>query len=277
MKLKASLLTVALTGLSSSIQAEDIQDRWSIEQKNRWSAFVSVDYSRNRYKSHTSLSARNLSGSAVVRYALDKDSRIQAIVSGYHTYDNAVNRGDYYNDFWLSYSRNNLWRPLDNVVMSGEARIALPVSKASKRRDLRTSIRGSLRFVVDLSDTVEGLYLSDYLRVKKNFHQFKTAGEQPLTQYQISNIVALDYYFAEKFSFSANIMVRKNWNYAGRGYSPSIIHSEQFGYQINNHIDVAAGITNSASYYNPEQGSNPLDDLSDFDKSTLYVTLNYIF
>lgn len=283
MKLKyLPLLSVAIASMST--HAEDIQDRWIEKEKSRWSSVVSVDYSWTDYDreflvSDRALTNRTLSGYGIVRYSLDKDTRLQAVLSGYHAYDNGPLglRGDLINDMWLSYSRNNLWKPTDNFKMSGEARIAVPLSKSSERNDLQTAIRLGLRFSLDLSDTIEGLYISDYIRVRKNFHEYKTAGEQWLQEYQITNILAADYYFAGNWSLSANVMYRQGWDYDSRQPAATVLHSEQIGYQISDQMDVALGLTNSASYYTPERGPNPLDALSDFDKSTFYFAINYLF
>ena len=279
-----SLATILSAAAVFSAQAEDIQDRWVVKEKSKWSSIVSIDYSATDYDRNTNLSDRalqnrTLSGYGVLRYSLDKDTRLQAIVSGYHSYDNGPIglRGDLINDMWLSYSRNNLWKPTSNITMSGEARFAIPLSKHSKRNDLDTAIRLGLRFSLDLSDSIDGLYLNDYIRARQNFHQYTTAGGIGQTQYSVSNIVALDYYFASKWSFSTNVLYRESWDYSSNSKDPIIVHSEQIGYQVSNNMDVALGITNSASYYSPERGPNPLDDLTDVDKSTFYFAINYLF
>lgn len=283
MKLKY-LPFVGAVIFTSPTFAEDIQDRWTKKEKSKWSSILSVDYSWTKYDeksllSDRALTNRTLSGYGIIRYSIDSDTRVQAIISGYHAYDNGPLglRGDLINDMWLSYSKNNLWTPTKNFKMSGEARIAIPLSKRSEREDLKTAVRIGLRFSLDLSDYVEGLYISDYIRARKNFHKYKTAGEQRLIEHQLSNIFAIDYYFADKWSVSTNILYRQGWNYHNGQPAASILHSGQIGYQIKKDMDIALGLTNSATYYSPEQGPDPLDSLTDIDKSTFYFTINYLF
>lgn len=277
---------------AGSIQAEDIQDRWVEKEKSKWSSILSVDYSWTDYDSDLlisdkALTNRTASAYAIVRYSLDKDTRLQAIVSGYRAIDTGpgAQTGEFMNDAWLSYSRNNLWNPTEHLKMSGEARIAIPLSKRSERTNLDTAVRLGLRFSLNLSDHIEGLYLSDYVRIQKNFHQYSTAGGIHLNEYQLSNIVAIDYYFADKWSLSYSAMYRYNWEYSKSGRLdisnkkpiPTILHSLQVGYQLTNDMDISLGLTNSASHYRVEEGPNPLDELTDLSSSSFYLSMNYLF
>ncbi|USD38412.1 MULTISPECIES: hypothetical protein [Ferrimonas] len=279
--MRTGLLLVApiLWAASFLVHAENIQDRWVTPEKSRWSGFISFDYTQNKYSANAYLSERIYSGTAIIRYALNKDSRLQAVISGYHSDDgdDYGSQGDFWNDTSLSWSENNVWNPTDSVTMSTELRAIFPTSRLSQRQDLEFSVRGGVRFSFDLSEYVKGLYIGNNIRLRKNFHEYESAGGQPMTEYQLSDLITMDYFFAKRFNFSAYIIVRQSWNYDGGDFYPDLIHGEEFGYQLSDNIDLALGMTNGITYYNQARGTNPIHDLIDLDKMNFYFVANYQF
>ncbi|BDY03798.1 hypothetical protein [Ferrimonas sp. YFM] len=259
--------------------AENIQDRWSDPEESRWSGFLSVDYTQNKYSAGAYLAERNYSATAIIRYSLNNDSRLQAVISGYHASDGDEygSQGDFWSDTSLSWSRNNLWKPSKSSTLSGEVRLILPTSKFSRRQDLEFGVRGSLRVSFNLSDYVDGLYIGDSVRLRKNFHEYKTAGDQKLSEYQASNLFTIDYFFADRFNFSTYLISRYGWDYDGDNIYPDLIHGEELGYQLTDNIDIAIGMTNGITYYNQERGTDPIHDFVDLDKMNYYFVANYQF
>ncbi|MFA0070657.1 hypothetical protein AB4344_22965, partial [Vibrio breoganii] len=79
---------------------------------------------------------------------------------------------------------------------------------------------------------IEGLSLSNTLLLRKNFHEYKTAGGNQLIEYQLSSQFPLDYVFAEDFYFNIFVMPRQSWDYNGNTFDPTLLHGEEVGYQI---------------------------------------------
>ncbi len=277
MRILYSVFAILLAIASAYSYAENVQDRWDAEDKNRWSGFLSANYSKNNYADSQALANRDASLTAIIRYRLAQDTRLQLIVGGHHVSDadDYLRQGDFLYDTSLTVSQNNLWNPHDKIKMNGSVRAIFPTSKESQRQDLDFALRASVRFSFVLDNYIDGLYLNDYIRVQKNFHEFETAGKRVLDEYRFSNTLSLDYYFLDDWSFSGAVTYRKTLKYNNSSYSPSVYYSAQFGYQWNDDLDFAYGISNSTSYANPEQGPHPVDDLFDLDKINFYLTVNY--
>ncbi|MFA0480063.1 hypothetical protein AB4648_15065 [Vibrio splendidus] len=260
--------------------ANNLQDEWeSKNNENPWSGYISADYSRNGYEDSASLANRSASATGVVRYSFSDKSRLQVVASGYHLSDGDEygTRGQFWNDTSISWGRNGLFKPTDGSSLSGEVRVILPTSKWSRRNDLTLGTRLKVRWSAPFDNWIEGLSLSNTLLLRKNFHEYKTAGGNQLIEYQLSSQFSLDYVFAEDFYFNIFVMPRQSWNYNGSTFDPTLLHGEEVGYQITKSLSISAGLTNGISYYNPERGSNPLNDLVDLKKTTYYAVINYQF
>lgn len=271
MKYSLAIYAMVPALLSTGIYAqESTQQQPPLTKK--WGASIGIDYSRNAYDSNSYLADRNLAASATITYKLSEQTELSALISGRHSYDGE--RGDYWDDIWLTATRRNLWMPTDNLSMSVGGRVLIPLSDTSIKNDLQTAIRGDLKFSLTLDHLLPGLTISDAIRLKKNFHQYTTAGAHPLEEYRLSNLLAVDY-AAEPWFFSTNFVSAESWSYRGIRYSPELIYSAEVGYQFTAAFSAALGMTNSAIYYDPDRGPNPLNDLFDLEKPTYYITLNY--
>lgn len=271
MKYNLAIYAMVPALLSTGIYAEEqVQQHPSTTKK--WGASIGIDYSRNAYDSNSYLADRNLAASATITYNLSENTKFSALISGHHSYDGE--KGDYWDDIWLTATQNNLWAPTDSISMSVGSRVLIPVSDTSIKNDLQTAIRGDIKFSLTLDSLLPGLSISDSVRLQKNFHQYTTAGGHPLEEYRLSNLFAVDY-SAEQWFFSTNFVSSKSWSYRDTSYSPKLTHSAEIGYLFTDEFSVAIGMTNSATYYDPDRGPNPLNNLFDLEKPTYYITLNY--
>lgn len=268
------LCCVIASALTSAVlHAEESQiPGQTKEQEQTWELSVGLDYSKNGYKDSHHLADRNLSANASIIYNYNPDISFTANFSGYHSYDGA--RGDYWDDIWLTVNKNNLWNPTDYLAMSVGSRILIPVSDLSKNTDLQTAIRGNIKFTFALDNILEGLQISDAVRLRKNFHKYTTVGSLPLEEYRLSNALSIDYSVNDWF-FNVNFVSSTSWSYRGTSYSPKLTHAEEIGYQFTDNFSSALGMTNSATYYDPDRGPSPLNTLFDLKNPTYYVTLNY--
>lgn len=279
MRKKYLLLTILLA-IPTLVSANDLQDEWQEKkEKNPWSGYVSADYSRNGYADGTAFANRSASGVAVVRYAVTDKSRLQLVVSGYHQEDGDSygSQGQFWNDTSIAWGRNGLFKPTEDSSVSGEARLILPTSKSSQRTDLDLGVGFKFRWNVPLDNWIDGLEFSDTLLLRKNFHEYKTAGGHQLIEYRVSNQLSLDYSITDNLYFNIFMMTRQSWDYHGNTFDPNLLHGEEIGYLLTDNILLAVGMTNGVSYYNAEKGMNPINDLIDLNKTTYYTTVSYLF
>ncbi|MCG7496529.1 hypothetical protein MHO82_06620 [Vibrio sp. Of7-15] len=262
---------IAFALVPAALHAEQVQDN-KIEQEQPWQLSLGLDYSRNGHNNSHHLADRNLSANASIRYNLNSDTYFTAEVSGLHRYDGK--QGDYWNDIWLTAKKKNVWNPTKNIDMSIGSRVLIPISDTSQKTDLNTAIRGDITFSLSLDDLLKNLQLSDSVRLQKNFHKYTTAGHQLLEEYRVSNVLSVDYY-KNKWFFSINFVTSTSWDYRGTSHSPKLTHAEEIGYQFHDNFSAAVGMTNSATYYDPDRGPNPLNTLFDLKDPTYYITLNY--
>ena len=273
MKFNTLSCIIASALMSTALHAEEISNTETEEdQLQTWELSLGLDYSRNGYEDSSHLSDRNLSANASIIYNYDPDVYFTAKFSGYHSYDDL--RGDYWDDIWLTATKKNLWEPADYISMAVGSRILIPVSDLSKKTDLQTAIRGDIKFTIELDNILEGLQISDAVRLRKNFHKYTTVGSLPLEEYRLSNVFAIDYSVNDWF-FNINLVSSTSWSYRGTSYSPKLTHATEIGYQFTDNFSSAMGMTNSATYYDPDRGPSPLNTLFDLKNPTYYLTLNY--
>ncbi len=274
------LLLTLLLAIPTLVSANDLQDEWQEKkEEDPWSGYLSADYSRNGYEDSAAHANRSASATAVVRYAVTDTSRLQLVVSGYHQQDGDSygSQGQFWNDTSIAWGRNGLFTPTADSSVSGEARLILPTSKSSRRHDLNLGVRLKLRWYVPLDSWADGLALSNTLLLRKNFHEYKTAGGFQLIEYRVSNQLSLDYSFTDDLYFNIYLMPRQSWDYHGHTFDPNLLHGEEIGYLLTDNILLAVGMTNGVSYYNPEKGVDPINDLIDLNKTTYYTTVSYLF
>jgi len=272
-KILCCIIASALT--PSALHAEESQIPKQIEnQVQTWEMSAGFGYSKNGYKDSHYLAERSLFADASIIYNYNPDVFFTANFSGYHSYDGL--RGDYWDDIWLTANKRNLWNPVDYLAMSVGSRILIPVSDISKKSDLQTAIRGNVKFSLTLDNLLNGLQISDEIRLRKNFHKYTTAGGVSLEEYRLSNVFTLGYSVKSLF-FNINFDSSTSWSYRGTTYSPKLTHAEEIGYQFTDNFSSALGMTNSATYYDPDRGPSPLNTLFDLKSPTYYITLNYSY
>jgi hypothetical protein len=257
------------------LHAEETQVPEQTEnQVQTWGLSIGLNYSKNGYEDSHHLADRNLSANTSIIYNYSPDVYFTGNFSGHHSYDGL--RGDYWDDIWLTADKNNIWNPTDYLAMSVGSWILIPVSDISKKTDLQTAVRGNVKFTFTLDNILEGLQISDAIRLRKNFHEYTTAGEVLLEEYRLSNVLVVDYSTSNWF-LNINLVSSTSWSYRGTTYSPKLTHAEEIGYQFTDDFSLALGMTNSATYYDPDRGPSPLNTLFDLNSPTYYITLNYSY
>lgn len=266
---------IASALMPAVLHAEESQVPEQTEnQVQTWGLSIGLDYSKNGYEDSHHLADRNLSANASIIYNYSPDVYFTGNFSGHHSYDGL--RGDYWDDIWLTANKTNLWNPTDYLAMSVGSRILIPVSDVSKKTDLQTAVRGDVKFTFTLDNILKGLQISDAIRLRKNFHEYTTAGEGALEEYRLSNVLGVDYSTSNWF-LNINLVSSTSWSYRGTTYSPKLTHAEEIGYQFTDNFSSALGMTNSATYYDPDRGPSPLNTLFDLKSPTYYITLNYSY
>ncbi|HAS6371165.1 TPA: hypothetical protein RQJ73_001708 [Vibrio vulnificus] len=270
---------IALCALTASclpftVHAEDVAESMVAPptQNSPWNLTFSTSYSRNAYPDNSYLASRSLDASLTVKYETETNWLFSANFSGVHQFDG--HEGQYWRDVWLRAVYRDLYQPTENLNFSASIRGVIPISDIAKTTDLSTAFRADLNLSYDLGFLLEGLQLTDSVRLRKNFHRYTTAGNLQLEEYRLSNSFGLSYEYGDWW-ISTTIDSSKSWTYRGSEYSPEFSHAEEIGYNATESFSVAAGLTNSARYFDTDRGPNPIDTLFDLDKPTYYLTLTY--
>ncbi len=237
-----------------------------------WSIVINTSYSQNSYRDTSHLASRSLDLSATVAYQLSEQWSTRVNAGSVRQFDGQ--EGDYFRNMSWSLHRKNLLTFGEGHAMHAGFRAILPTSELAEKTDFQGALRSDLRFTFDLNFILEGLSATDSLRFQKNFHQYTTVGTSQLTEYTLSNALGL-VWKSGSWYISTNLDASKAWTYRGNDYSPEFTHTEELGYEITPNFSTAVGLTNSARYYDPDRGPNPIDTLFDLDKPTYYFSLTY--
>ena len=241
---------------------------------DRLSGDITVDYSRNAYKSSSYNAQRSTGLNLRLNYTTDNNVTLTATGRTQYSYDKEI--GWFPQDYWFSATKADIYKPTDWLNIGGDIRAALPLSELSDKTKLQTAVRGALIFGFDLSSWLEGLRFTYQPRALKNFHEYKTAGGRNLVEYDLSSYYELLYLY-DKWFFLASATNNHSWTYKGNYNHPGLTHLEHIGYSITDKISIGAGHTNSISFFDPNQGPSPINHLLDYKHSTFYVLTTYKF
>lgn len=268
-----ALCALFATCLPLTAHAESPTDEQaSVESDQPWSFSASSSYSRNAYRDTSYLASRSIDASVTLGYRFDDNWSLSADIAGIHQFDGE--KGQYWQNAWIKAKYADLYQPTENLSFSAGMRVLIPLSETAQKSDLSTAIRADLSLSYDMAFLLEGLTLTDSVRIRKNFHRYTTVGTTQLEEYRLSNSFGLTYEFGDWW-LSATIDSSTSWTYRGNEYSPEFSHSEELGYNVTENISLAVGLTNSARYFDADRGPNPIDTLFDLDKPTYYLSITY--
>lgn len=188
-----------------------------------------------------------------------------------------------FNDIPLSVSlTSNKWQWSAPYVLTltPYASIVLPVSKTSTKRDqLQTSISVGASFGIipdGIAPKKNGAWsLAIALSAGQNVHTYETnIIGQVLNHYLSNQSINLGYGYKD-FSFSAEFINKSRWTYNGNSKN-SFEHTEEIGYGINDHLNVAIGHSNTGSALKSNSVDSNLSLVNEND-SMIYVSMGLAF
>lgn len=188
-----------------------------------------------------------------------------------------------FNDIILSYSLNpNRWQWSAPYVLTltPYSKLVLPVAKTSTKQDqLQTSISVGASFGIipdGIAPVKNGAWsLAIALSAGQNFHAYETnITGQVLNHYLSNQSINLGYSYKD-FSFSVEFINKSRWTYNGNSKN-SFEHTEEIGYGISDHMNVAIGHTNTGSGLKSNAVDSNLSLVNEND-SMIYVSMGLAF
>ncbi|WP_087025184.1 hypothetical protein [Thaumasiovibrio subtropicus] len=277
-----SLILLGAALMSASVIAAENESGQSEENKaeevkvsSPWSVGLSGSYSRNAYKDSAYNAKRTFSANVSVSRKFWNDYRFTVSGGGYRSLDGAI--GWYETDIFGTVSKSNFVTLFDTIKSSASLRFSLPISELSRKDKLRTSVRGAIAFRYSPEEGLfENFTLGLTPRVTKNFHEYKTVGTRSLTEWNLSNLTSLSYSYG-KWSARIDFLNSANYSYQGTRKPLSMTHTESISYQVTPKFGVSAGHTNSVTFFDREQGPDPVFEFFDERSSTFFISANYNF
>ncbi len=114
------------------------------------------------------------------------------------------------------------------------------------------------------------------LTAGRSFHSYEQdINGAVLNRYSSNQTLAVGYSIGD-WSFSVEFLNRLRWTYQGNLKTPSFVASQEIGYSIHDHFNLAVGHTNEASAMK-DNGVDSNYNLVDEKTSTVYGTVGVAF
>lgn len=188
-----------------------------------------------------------------------------------------------FNDIPLSFSLTpNKWQWSAPYILTltPYTSVLLPVAKTSIKRDqLQTSISVGASFGIipdGIAPKKDGAWsLALALSAGQNVHVYETnRGGEVLNHYLSNQSMNLGYSYKD-FSFGVEFINKSRWTYNGNSKN-SFEHTEEIGYGINDHLNVALGHSNTGSALKSNAVDSNLSLVNEND-SMIYVSMGLAF
>ena len=250
-------------------KSEEVQEKEQVESKLGGS--VSLAYDTNIYNKDDHRAVRNFSWGGTLSYSFNQDYSAYLSTGGYRALENET--GTFANDTVIGLSRSGLFTfgETGSIGMSGQ--FTIPTSETSRNDELNTAFR----LAIPVSFKALGIDFSIAPRLRKNFHEYKTAGGKSLTEWTYSLSTGASYKF-EKLVIGISALGGNSQSYQGTrrddfNYGGSIYGS----YQATDSIGISLTGATSGFYADAEQGTLGNIDLFDADRASYIAEITYSF
>ncbi|MDO6707834.1 hypothetical protein [Photobacterium sp. 1_MG-2023] len=180
--------------------------------------------------------------------------------------------GTYLTDTVLGYTQPELFNIGDNTASSLNLQFTVPTSETSQKQELITA----LRLTVPLSYRDGNWSASVAPRLRKNLHQYTTAGGKALTSWISSLHLSSSYSFYD-FTLSGSLLGGTSWSYEGTRRNWDYGGSAALSYQAMKNLAASLSVSTSGVYYDAERGTLGNIDLFDERKATYTMSLIFSF
>lgn len=273
----AALAISSLFSLSSMAAENPEQPGEAMSQPNTqhfWSKLggsLSFGYDTNIYDKDDHRSVRNLSWDLSLNLPINEQYKVYFVTGAYRALEDET--GDFWNDSLIKLKRHSIYSFGDsgNIGLSGQ--LTIPTSETSRKDDLQTALRIDL----PVSFKAWNVDMSVSPRIRKNFHQYKTAGGRSLTEWIYSLSVAADY-SRDKFSTGISALAGNTISYQGtRRETFDYGASAYLAYQFTEVVSGSLSASSSGFYTDAERGNLGDLDLFDSDKAVFGINISLSF
>jgi len=188
-----------------------------------------------------------------------------------------------FSDTSVSYNRGSYdwaWSSPYILTMTPSVSVVVPISQVSvKKNQLQGAVSAGLSFGIKPDQLVQadGTWsLMMGLTAGRSFHAYEQdINGAVLNRYSSNQTLAVGYSIGD-WRFSVQLLNRLRWTYQGNLKTPSFVASQEIGYSINDHFNLAVGHTNEASAMK-DNGVDSNYNLVDEKTSTVYGTIGVAF
>ncbi|WP_261817694.1 hypothetical protein [Vibrio gallicus] len=273
--------TVALanpiTSDISNTDPDDVQSEQTFTPS--WVGAVSVTYADNWANDYRD--NRNVDFDLQLGYQFTNNFSAGVITGAYYldTQYCSTHTKDYWcaSSTYLYANYANLYQFGDFTTVGLKGRILLPTSQYSRDTELYFGTSVYVPFSFDVNRYIDGLSLVFQPSATKYFNKYESIGGSNLVEYTFGLGLASSYQITDNLSFSFSMTDSYYITYQGYTKYPTISHSEEFDYTFTDNLYVGLGYTNSAQYFNPDKGPNPVSGLFDDKDPNYYVSVGYSF
>ncbi|MGR5079912.1 hypothetical protein [Photobacterium swingsii] len=233
------------------------------------SGYVSMTYSSNYVDTNDHRSIRNLNWSSNLNYTFS-DNNIYVDSGGYRVYEDDV--GTYLTDTIIGIRNNQYYQWEETGNIGYAIQFTLPTSEFSKKDKLYTALRLS----IPITNKWGNINYFFTPRVKKNFHEYKTAGDKNLTEWVASINTGIGYQWHD-FTAKLSLLGGTAWSYHGTRRDWNYSGALSGIWQITPHFYTALSTSNSGVYFDAERGTVGNIDIFDLNTANYSIAVGYSF
>lgn len=232
---------------------------------------LTFGYESNIYDKDDHRSVRNLSWDLSLNSPINKQYKVYFVTGAYRALEDET--GDFWNDSLIKLKRYSIYNFGESGTIDLSGQLTIPTSEASRDDDLQTALRIDLPvgFKVWEAD------ISVSPRIRKNFHQYKTAGGRSLTEWIYSLSMTADY-SRNKFSTGVSALAGNTVSYQGtRRDTFDYGASAYVEYQFTDVLSGSLSASTSGFYTDAERGNLGDLELFDSDKAIFGANISLSF
>ncbi len=272
---KASAVAVIFVSfMSASFAAESDE---SDKENSNWTGYIATTYQNNWADDYRNEPQVDID--LKVGYEFTDDFSAGVITGAY--YLDTRYCSTHTKDYWCAsptylYSKfSDIYKLGDFASIDLKGNVLLPTTQYAQDTHLYFGLVLATPLDIEVDRYIDGLDLVFTPSITKYFNKYKTAGNTNLTEYTFSLGLSSSYQITDKLTFTFSALNSHYVTYKGDTLYPSISHSEELGYDINDDLYVGIGYSNNAQFYNPDRGPNPISGLFDDKDPHYYLTFSY--
>lgn len=232
---------------------------------------LTLGYNTNIFDKDDHRSVRGGYWSASLNTSFQKDYSVFIKTGGKRSLEDET--GDFWTDSVIGASRSNLFTFGESGKIGLSGQFTIPTSETSQKDNLQTA----LRLAAPIQAEAYGVNFNLTPRLRKNFHEYKTAGQKALTEWVYSLSLGASYTW-EKLTFSSSVLGGNSISYFGtRRNNINYEGNVALGYKFNDAMSISFSASTSGVYADAERGTLGNIDLFNDDKATYSASAKFSF